>query len=118
MGRTLKRTAAFTALGRALAAGTRGGPPLGTRIAAVPRMIRASVKGDYDGGLRLAMMTAAVAYVASPVDLVPELMLTVFGLVDDAVVITWLAGTVLAETERFLEWEAAGGSVIPGHAVG
>ncbi|GGL90477.1 MULTISPECIES: YkvA family protein [Micromonospora] len=117
MGRTLKRTAAFTALARALAAGSRGGPALGTRVAAVPRMIRASMRGEYDGGLRLALMTAAVAYVASPVDLVPELMLSVFGLVDDAVVVTWLAGTVLAETERFLQWEKTRSPVVPGHVV-
>ena len=29
--------------------------------------------------------------------------------------VTWLAGSVLSETERFLEWEARRGSVIPGH---
>ncbi|WBB77424.1 YkvA family protein [Micromonospora sp. WMMD882] len=115
MARTLKRAAAFTALGRALLAGARGGPSLGARLAALPRMIRATARGEYDGGLRLALMTAAVAYVASPVDLVPELFLTVFGLVDDAVMVTWLAGSVLAETERFLEWEAGRASVIPGH---
>ncbi len=115
MGRTLKRSAAFAALARALAAGTRGGPSLGTRLAALPRMIRATARGEYDGGLRLAMMAAATAYVVSPVDAVPELLLTVFGLIDDAVMITWLAGSVLSETERFLEWETRRSSVIPGH---
>ncbi|MBM7080563.1 MULTISPECIES: YkvA family protein [Micromonospora] len=115
MGRTLKRTAAFTALARSLAAGARGGPSLGARLAALPRMIRATARGEYDGGLRLAMMTAATVYVVSPVDLVPELFLTVLGLVDDAVMVTWLAGSVLSETERFLEWEARRASVIPGH---
>lgn len=115
MGKTLKRTAAFTALARALATGARGGPSLGERLAALPRMIRATARGEYDGGLRLAMMTAATAYVLSPLDVVPELFLTVFGLVDDAVMVTWLAGSVLAETERFLEWEARRSSVIPGH---
>jgi uncharacterized membrane protein YkvA (DUF1232 family) len=91
-----------------------GGPSLGARLSALPRMIRASARGEYDGGLRLALMTAAAAYVVSPVDLVPELFLTVFGLVDDAVMVTWLAGSVLAETERFLEWEARRASTIPG----
>jgi uncharacterized membrane protein YkvA (DUF1232 family) len=43
--------------------------------------------------------------VISPIDLIPEAFLLVVGLVDDAVMITWLAGAVLAETERFLEWE-------------
>ncbi|MEH0819016.1 MULTISPECIES: YkvA family protein [unclassified Micromonospora] len=117
MSRTLKRSAAFTALARALMAGARGGPSLGQRLAALPRMIKATTRGEYDGGLRLAMMTAATAYVLSPVDVVPELFLTVFGLVDDAVMVTWLAGSVLAETERFLEWEARRGSVIPGQMI-
>lgn len=117
MGRTLKRSAAFAALARALTRGARGGPSLGTRLAALPRMIRATARGQYDGGLRLALMTAAVAYIASPVDLLPELPLAVFGLADDAVMVTWLAGSVLAETERFLEWEARRATVIPGHVV-
>jgi uncharacterized membrane protein YkvA (DUF1232 family) len=50
-------------------------------------------------------MAAAAAYVISPLDLIPEAFLLVVGLADDAVMITWLAGAVLAETERFLEWE-------------
>jgi uncharacterized membrane protein YkvA (DUF1232 family) len=117
MAKTLKRTAAFAALARALTSGVRGGPPLGTRLAALARMIRATARGEYDGGVRLAMMAAAVAYVVSPVDLVPELFLMVFGLVDDALMVTWLAGSVLAETERFLEWERRRATVIPGHVM-
>ncbi|WP_433390106.1 YkvA family protein [Micromonospora sp. KLBMP9576] len=115
MAKTLKRGAAFSALARALTAGSRGGPSLGARLAALPRMIRATTRGEYDGGLRLALMTAATAYIVSPVDLLPEIPLAVFGLADDAVMVTWLAGSVLAETERFLEWEARRSSVIPGH---
>ena len=114
MGKTLKRGAAFAALARALAAGARGGPSLGARLAALPRMIRATAKGQYDGGLRLALMAAAAAYIVSPVDLLPEIPLAVLGLADDAVLVAWLAGAVLAETERFLEWEARRRSVIPG----
>lgn len=105
MAKTLKRTAAFTALARALMSGSRGGPSLGKRLAALPRMVRATTKGEYDGGLRVAMMAAMTAYVVSPIDILPEAALLVFGLADDAVMITWLAGTVLSETERFLEWE-------------
>jgi uncharacterized membrane protein YkvA (DUF1232 family) len=105
MAKTLKRAAAFTALGKALMSGSRGGPSLSTRIAAIPRMMKATTKGQYDGGMRLAMMAAATAYVLSPIDLIPEAFLLVVGLADDAVMVAWLAGTVLAETERFLEWE-------------
>ncbi|WP_127499638.1 YkvA family protein [Actinoplanes solisilvae] len=105
MAKTLKRTAAFTALAKALMAGARGGPSLGTRIAAVPRMMKATVRGQYDGGMRVAMMAAATAYVLSPIDVIPEAFLLVVGLVDDAVAVAWLAGSILAETERFLDWE-------------
>ncbi|MEU8216027.1 YkvA family protein [Micromonospora taraxaci] len=114
MGKTLKRSAAFAALARALASGARGGPSLGTRLAALPRMIRATTKGEYDGGFRLVLMTVATAYIVSPIDLLPEIPLAIFGLADDAVMITWLAGSVLAETDRFLEWEGRRSSVIPG----
>ena len=114
MAKTLKRTAAFTALARALMSGARGGPPLGTRLAALPRMLKASARGEYDGGMRVAMMAAATAYVVSPIDVVPEAFLWVFGLADDALMVTWLAGTVLAETERFLDWEKQREAVLPG----
>lgn len=117
MSSNLRRKAALTALAQALRAGAHGGPPLGQRLAALPRMIRATIRGEYDGGLRLALMTAAAAYVVSPIDLAPELLMLIFGLADDLVVVTWLAGTVLAETERFLIWERHRGSVIPGHVV-
>jgi uncharacterized membrane protein YkvA (DUF1232 family) len=105
MAKTLKRTAAFTALAKALTSGARGGPTLSRRLAALPRMLKATARREYDGGVRVALMAAAAAYVISPLDLIPEAFLLVVGLADDAVMITWLAGAVLAETERFLEWE-------------
>lgn len=105
MATRLRRTAAFAALGRALTAGARGGPSLGRRIRALPRMIRASARREYDGGVRVAAMAAAAAYIASPIDLVPEGLLLLFGIADDLVMASWLAGAVLSETERFLAWE-------------
>lgn len=118
MGKTLHRTAALTALWRALRAGAHGGPSIGQRLGALPRMIKATFRGEYDGGLRLAMMTAAAAYVVSPVDLVPEAALMLFGLADDALMVTWLAGAVLDETGRFLAWEAQRRATVPGQVVG
>ncbi|MEU8815046.1 YkvA family protein [Paractinoplanes atraurantiacus] len=105
MAKTLKRAAAFSALTKALVSGARGGPSLSKRVAAIPRMLKATASGKYDGGMRLALMTAATVYVVSPIDFVPEAFLFVLGLADDAVMVAWLAGAVLAETERFLEWE-------------
>lgn len=114
MARTMQRTAAFTALARALSSGARGGPSLAKRLAALPRMLKATARGEYDGGLRVALMAAATLYVVSPIDAVPEAFLFVIGLADDAVMITWLAGSVLSETERFLTWEKQRASVLPG----
>jgi uncharacterized membrane protein YkvA (DUF1232 family) len=117
MARTLRRTAAFTALAKALMSGARGGPSIGKRLAALPRMIKASTRGEYDGGMRVALMAAATAYVVSPIDVIPEAALLVFGLADDAVMIAWLAGAVLSETNRFLEWEKSRDAVLPGSVV-
>jgi uncharacterized membrane protein YkvA (DUF1232 family) len=80
-------------------------------------MIKATMRREYDGGMRVALMTAATIYVVSPVDAVPEALLLVVGLADDAVMITWLAGSVLSETERFLEWEKQQASIVAGSVV-
>jgi uncharacterized membrane protein YkvA (DUF1232 family) len=77
-------------------------------------MIRASLRGEYDGGGRLAMMALAALYVVSPVDAMPEFLLLLVGLIDDFVVVSWLAGAVLSETERFLGWEARRRTILPG----
>jgi len=111
----LGRKAALTALWTAVTASRRGGPSLGRRLAAIPRMIAAILTGRYDGKARLAGMALAAAYIISPIDLVPEAFLLFLGLVDDAAVAVWLAGALLSETERFLEWEERA-RVIPGRA--
>ena len=83
----------------------------------MPRMIRASLRGEYDGGARLFLMAAASLYILSPLDAIPELFTAFIGLIDDAFVVTWLTGALLSETERFLEWErlqGQGPSVIAG----
>ncbi len=93
-----------TALRTAARPGSAG---LGTRLAALPRLVRATLRGEYTGTARstLFMMAAGVAYVVSPFDLVPEAFLALVGLGDDAVVLAWLASAVVNETETFLAWE-------------
>lgn len=100
----LGRRAAFAALWRVVRR-ARGGPSLGTRLSTLPRMLRATLTGRYDGKGRVAGMILALLYIVSPIDLVPEAFLSVFGLVDDSFVVVWLAGALLSETERFLVWE-------------
>jgi uncharacterized membrane protein YkvA (DUF1232 family) len=103
---------AWTALLRVF----KPGPPgLGKRLAAIPRMIAATMRGEYDGKGRLAMMAMAGVYIVSPIDLVPELFLFILGLVDDAAVAVYFAGALLDETERFLEWERQRARVVQGH---
>jgi uncharacterized membrane protein YkvA (DUF1232 family) len=84
-------------------------PGVGRRLAALPRMAWASLRGQYDGGKRLLLMLGAVVYIVSPIDLVPEAVFLAFGLIDDAAVLAWLIGALLSETDRFLEWEKANG---------
>jgi uncharacterized membrane protein YkvA (DUF1232 family) len=112
----LRRRTALIALVRAFKPGT---PGLGQRLAALPRMIKASLRGEYDAGARLFLMAAAALYIVSPLDAIPELFTAFIGLIDDAFVVTWLAGALMAETERFLEWERLnkGPRVVPGRVV-
>jgi uncharacterized membrane protein YkvA (DUF1232 family) len=114
MSTELRRRTAWTALVRAFKADT---PSMGRRLGAIPRMIAATMRGQYDGKSRLGMMLVSAAYIVSPIDLVPEGFLLMFGLVDDVAVAAWFAGALLAETERFLEWERKR-DAIPGTVVG
>lgn len=103
-----QRKAALLALWRALTQSRGPGlPGLGDRLRAAPRMLTGALSGRYPelGRSRIALLVLAFAYLISPVDLVPELFLSVLGLVDDAVVALWLGGSFLVETDRFLEWE-------------
>jgi uncharacterized membrane protein YkvA (DUF1232 family) len=102
----LRRRNALIAFARAFKPGT---PGIGRRLSAMPRMIRASLRGEYDGGMRLFLMAAASLYIISPLDAIPELFTAFIGLIDDAFVVTWLTGALLSETERFLEWEKGQG---------
>lgn len=97
------------ALGRALTAAFRpGSGGLRASLAATWRMLKAAAAGRYPGLGRgtLALLALAGLYVVSPVDVVPEALLSVLGLLDDAAVAVWLAGTLAWETERFRAWES------------
>ncbi len=102
------RLASVVAVARAVRMAVRpGGPSMGERAGAVPRMVRATFRGDYVGVSkgRLLMMLAAAGYLVSPLDLIPEAVLPIVGLADDALVLSWLATQLVEETEAFLEWE-------------
>jgi uncharacterized membrane protein YkvA (DUF1232 family) len=87
-----------------------GSAGLVERAAAVPRMLSAVARGEYRGTTfsHVAMLAAAVAYIVSPLDFMPEALFTVFGLADDAIVVTWLVAALVNDTEDFLTWERSG----------
>ncbi|NYF97044.1 YkvA family protein [Janibacter cremeus] len=89
------------------ASATPGAPSLWARARAVPRMVRAVRSGQYTGltSTRLLMLLAGVGYIVSPIDLVPEGLLLAFGLVDDVLVIGWVATVLMRESEDFIAWE-------------
>ncbi len=102
------RIASVVAVAQAVRMAVRpGGPSIGERAGAVPRMVRSTLSGDYVGVSkgRLLMMLAAAGYLVSPLDLIPEAVLPIVGLADDALVLSWLATRLVEETEAFLEWE-------------
>jgi uncharacterized membrane protein YkvA (DUF1232 family) len=87
-----------------------GSAGLVERFAAVPRMLSAVTRGEYRGTTfsHVAMLAAAVVYIVSPLDFMPEALFSVFGLTDDAIVVTWLIAALVNDTEEFLTWERSG----------
>jgi len=111
------KIATFRSLATAVRIATRpGGPSMADRAAAVPRLVKAVRSGEYTGTSmgRLLLIGAAAGYIVSPIDLLPEGILGVFGLADDAMVGSWLAAQLVTETEEFLAWERSTGRG-PGH---
>lgn len=110
MARSRSRLGLLATLATAVRSALRpGSPGLRERAYAVPRLVRAALRGDYREVTtgHLALLAAAVLYILSPIDLVPEGLLNVIGLADDAVVLGWLVAALVNDTEGFLQWEGA-----------
>lgn len=88
-----------------------GAAGLAERAHSVPRLVRATLEGSYHGTSRrrLGGLALGVAYVISPVDLVPEPILPVLGAIDDALVTSWVLRLLVDETDRYLAWERGQG---------
>ena len=120
---TPRRKAAYTAA--AAAAATDGPSGFVARLASIPRMARDVLVGRYDGLTRgrLALMVLAVLYIVSPVDLLPEAVLPMIGLADDAMVAAWLVAALVGATSAYGMWEGSDGfrvddpTVVPGQVV-
>ncbi len=119
MASTLRWVALSRIARQARATAGPGTPSLSSRLSALPRLIRSVLRGEYQGMPRTRLVGAALAlaYVLSPIDLVPEAVLPLVGLADDAVVIAWLAAALNQETASFLNWEANRRVTVPSHLV-
>jgi uncharacterized membrane protein YkvA (DUF1232 family) len=103
MAATLRRRMALIALFRLLRPDT---PGVGRRLAAIPRMIRATRRQEYDGAGRIGLMLIAAIYLVSPLDFLADAIFLIVGVIGDAALVTWLFGALMDEMERFLQWEA------------
>lgn len=102
------RWGVFLSLAKAVRAATRPGTPgIRARLTSLPRLVWATLRGEYSGTsrLRLLAIAGALAYLVSPLDLVPAVLVPLIGLSVDAVIISWIATSLLNETESFLGWE-------------
>ena len=108
MKQTSRLKLAVTVFAVARATSRPGSPSVAERAQCVPRLVRATLDRSYTGATpaRLALVAAAAVYVASPVDLIPETVLPIVGLTDDALVLRWAVRAFVEETDRFLVWEA------------
>lgn len=71
------------------------------------QMMRETLKGHYRiSALSLIIIVASVAYVVSPVDIVPD-FIPVLGWADDGIVLYLLIKRLVFETQRFTRHKAA-----------
>jgi uncharacterized membrane protein YkvA (DUF1232 family) len=82
---------------------SEGPTSFGQRVTSVPGLVRDTLNGRYDGlgKGRLAMMAVALVYIVSPIDILPEALLTIPGLMDDAAVAAWLIATLMGATTAY-----------------
>jgi uncharacterized membrane protein YkvA (DUF1232 family) len=103
-----RRKAAYTVA--ATAAMSEGPLSFGQRVASLPGLVRDTVNGQYDGlgRGRLAMMAVALVYIVSPIDVLPEALLTLPGMMDDAAVAAWLIASLMGATTAYRAWSGSG----------
>lgn len=75
-------------------------------LAASLRLLRAWSGGRYRGipAASLLSIVAALIYFVTPVDLVPDFIVSL-GLVDDAALLGWVLSSVRGDIDRFVAWE-------------
>ncbi|GLW64478.1 hypothetical protein Arub01_27220 [Actinomadura rubrobrunea] len=97
-----------------------GAPGLRERVRAVPRMLKAVLRGEYKGlsPRTLGMLALGLVYLLSPVDVVPEILVPVVGFADDTGVALWLAAVLSKAAGDYVIWERSGRpAAVPGEVI-
>lgn len=86
-----------------------GAPRFGERVRAVPRMLKAVLRGDYKGMSigSVGLLALGLVYIISPIDAIPE-VLPVVGIMDDTGVALWMATVLIRAAGDFVAWERGG----------
>jgi uncharacterized membrane protein YkvA (DUF1232 family) len=107
---TPRQVAVAAAAARAVKAGTAAGTPsMGERLRLVPAMVVDALAGRFPAltRSRMAMLLLGVLYVVSPVDLLPESVMLLFGLTDDVLVAGWVVASTLDAAGEYAMWRRA-----------
>jgi uncharacterized membrane protein YkvA (DUF1232 family) len=69
--------------------------------------LRRMLKAWFGGGYRVVPWRSLflLAYILSPIDFLPEALLPVIGLADDAAVFAFLIRSLMTDVDKFREWE-------------
>lgn len=78
-----------------------------TKIPDIFRMIKLWIKGTYKTkSSNIWIPVLGLIYVISPIDLLPEIAIPFFGVLDDMAVLAFLLPRLMKEVDKFLLWEA------------
>ncbi|MDE3219687.1 MAG: DUF1232 domain-containing protein [Nitrospirota bacterium] len=95
-------------LAKAVSIAQRRGGKLLKDIQLLVRLLKASMSGVYTGlsvrKLVAIVIVAAILYLISPLDVIPD-FIPVVGYVDDAAVIAWVMKSIAEELKDFKIWE-------------
>lgn len=71
------------------------------------RMVQMMIKGEYKPKQKrnIFIGLGAILYVISPIDIIPNFVLPVIGLMDDVVILGFALKYINKEVQNFLAWE-------------
>ncbi|TDD91359.1 YkvA family protein [Actinomadura rubrisoli] len=84
-------------------------PGLLERVRAVPRMLKAVLRGRYKGMSfgTLGLLALGLVYIVSPIDAIPDVF-PIVGIVDDTGLALWLMTVLVKSAGDFVTWERGG----------